>query len=280
MGRIVAFPPREGKARPPWRTRPRWNTLDPMSLLTHLGIAFAAGLLSFFAPCGTFLLPGFFAYAFKERGRLLRATWVFLLGFACLFVPVGLGLHAVATMLAFHRIGLSWIGGLFMIALGVMALMGRGLHIAAPVALTKPRENLTATWSVFLLGVTFGFTVAGCTAPLLAITLALAGGARAWPAAVLILLAYVAGLGSPLLALAFASDRGKFLGSRVFHAHTVAIGFGRFKLMVAPANAVAAAMLFLLGVWFIASQGTFISGSGLHRLVDFNAAAASWLTRR
>ncbi|MEY4722614.1 MAG: hypothetical protein RLZZ324_127 [Candidatus Parcubacteria bacterium] len=253
-----------------------------MGILIHVPIAFAAGLLSFFAPCGTFLLPGFFAYAFKERGRLLTATWVFLAGFAALFIPVGLGLRALAVTLALHRIGLSWFGGLFMIALGVMALLGRGVHIAVPSALSRPRRDPRAWWSVFLLGVTFGFTVAGCTAPLLAITLALAGGSGGFLSALAVLCAYVAGLGAPLLALAFASDRGKFLGSRVFHAETLALGFGRYKLMVAPANALAAAALFVLGIWYIMSQGMFFTGQYVrwHGAQDFNASAASWLSRR
>ena len=95
-------------------------------MLAKIAIAYAAGLLSFFAPCGTFLLPGFFAYSFKTRRDFLAATCWFLAGFMTLFMPVGLGLHFLAIPLTIYRPQLVWAGGIVFIMLGGLALSGRG----------------------------------------------------------------------------------------------------------------------------------------------------------
>lgn len=249
--------------------------------MSHVLIAYAAGVLSFFAPCGTFLLPGFFAYAFKERGRLLLATWVFLAGFMTLFLPIGLGIHAIATRVALHRQGFAWFGGLLMIALAGVALSGRGPHIAVPSALTRPRADVRAMWPIYLLGIAFGFTVAGCTAPLLAVTLALAGGSTNFVFASAVLFAYAVGLGSPLLALAFAADRGKFMSSRAFHAHSLQFTIAGRAFSVSPVNAISAAALVILGVWFIVSDGTFYTYTLMRwpAVINFNSGAAEFLSR-
>lgn len=252
-----------------------------MSTLLHILIAYTAGVLSFFAPCGTFLLPAFFTYAFKERGSLIRATWIFLLGFMSLFVPVGLGIHWIASTLALHREGLAWVGGSFMLILAAMALFGVGPHVAVPTSLTKTHEDHTAPLSIYIFGLAFGFTLAGCTAPLLAVSLALAGTSGNFVSASLILAGFVVGLGTPLLALAFAADRSKMLNSRIFKAQSVRISLLGYEVWVSPVNVISAVVLAALGIFFIVSQGTFYLSSIARNpwLLDFNVNAANFLSR-
>lgn len=248
-----------------------------MSLL----IAFTAGLLSFFAPCGTFLLPGFLAYAFDGRVRRVTATWTFLAGFSTLFVPVGLGAYALGAQLALHRRELALLGGLFMIGLGMAALFGKGLHVAPPDGIKPAGRDPRRLSTVYILGLTFGFTIAGCSAPLLAITLALAGVSSNLFFAAALLLTYVIGLGSPLLALSVMADQGVLSKRLAWTQKNWRVTIASYSHEFLAANVVAAVMIIGLGLVFIMTQGSFysrmlISAPGL---LDFNVAAAEFLSR-
>lgn len=242
-------------------------------------IAFLAGLLSFFAPCGAVLLPSFFAYTFKKRSALVAATCWFLAGFMTLFLPVGLGMRALAVPLTMHRPLLSWVGGLGLLALAGLALAGKGLHVPVPGFLRMGRRHDDAL-SAYLIGVVFGFTIAGCTAPLLALALAyaaLSGGAFSSFA---ILLAYGFGLAAPLFALAFVADRTGFLRHRIFRGIVWSFRFLGKERTLHSTNLAAATFLAVLGIVFIATQGTFFMGylDSKHGLADFNAAMARILS--
>ncbi len=245
-----------------------------------VAIAFAAGLISFFAPCGSFLLPGFFAYSFKRRGAIIAATWWFFAGFLTLFLPIGLGLHALAVPLALHREGLSWVGGGFMIALAVLALLGKSLHVPTP-SMPVARRGRGDALSVYLLGVIFGFTVAGCTAPLLGLVFTFATLSKNAVMASLTLTAYALGLMSPLLALALAADRTRIIEKFALQGRRLALTFGGRRREIPFLNVIAAAMLLSVGIVFIATQGTFGFGTLVRfpSLVTINASAANFLSR-
>jgi cytochrome c biogenesis protein CcdA len=242
-------------------------------------LAFLAGLLSFFAPCGAFLLPGFFAYSFKRRGQLVAATWWFLAGFLTLFLPIGLGVHALAVPLSLHRVTLSWIGGIFLFVLAAMALTGRGLHFPTPV-MPASRRGKSDALSVFLLGLIFGFTVAGCTAPLLALAFAFAVLSKNIVIAVATLCAFALGLVSPLLALAAVTDRTGLLTTMSRRVRLLGITFAGKRYEVPVTNVISAALLMIIGVVFIFTQGTF-GLSTLARypwIIEYNARAARFLS--
>lgn len=242
-------------------------------------IAFFAGLLSFFAPCGAVLLPSFFAYTFKKRTALVAATCWFLAGFLTLFIPVGLGVRALAVPLTIHRPLLSWIGGLGLIALAAFTLVGRGLRMPMPAVLRAGRRHDDAL-SAYAIGVVFGFTIAGCTAPLLAVTLAFAALSGGLLSSIAILVAYGLGLSAPLFALAFAADRTGVLRHRFFRGVIWNFRFAGRERVIHSTNLAAAAFLAALGVAFIASQGTFYMSylDSRHGLADFNAAMARLLS--
>lgn len=248
--------------------------------MTTIAIAFAAGFISFFAPCGSFLLPGFFAYSFKRRGAIIVATWWFFAGFLTLFLPIGLGLNALAVPLALHREGLSWIGGSFMIALAFLALSGKSLHVPTP-QMPVARRGRGDALSVYLLGVIFGFTVAGCTAPLLGLIFTFATLSKNAIVASLTLAAYALGLMSPLLALALAADRTRIIEKYALQGRRFAFSFGGRRREIPLLNVVAATMLAAVGIVFIVTQGTFGFGTLVRfpALISLNVAAANFLSR-
>jgi cytochrome c biogenesis protein CcdA len=242
-------------------------------------IAFLAGLFSFFAPCGAVLLPSFFAYTFKKRTSLLAATFWFLCGFMTLFVPVGLGVRAFATPLLMHRIFLSCVGGFVFFALAGLALTGRGLHVPVPQFLSKRLGKHNDAASAYLIGIVFGFTVAGCTAPLMGLALALASMSHSGSFAVLILLAYGTGLASPLLLLAFVAERAAIFKKPWLRGKEWMFNFRGKSRTLHSTNAIAAAVLVTMGTMFIASHGTFFLGKLESResLIDFNVRMADKL---
>jgi len=66
-------------------------------------VAFAGGVLALLSPCSALLLPAFFAYAFGTPRRLVAQTGLFYLGLLTLFVPLGLGVGALATIFLERR---------------------------------------------------------------------------------------------------------------------------------------------------------------------------------
>lgn len=247
--------------------------------MTTVAIAFAAGFISFLAPCGSFLLPGFFAYSFKRRSAIVAATWWFLAGFFTLFLPIGLSLHALAVPLSLHRETLSWFGGLFMIALAALALAGRNLRLPVPV-LPVARRGKGDSLSIYLLGIIFGFTVAGCTSPLLGMVFAFASLSKSMAMATVTLFAYALGLMFPMLGLALAADRSRIIEKYALQGRLVMIGFGRGRREVPLTNVISASLLASVGIVFILTQGTFGFGTLIRYplLIDLNVAAARFLS--
>jgi cytochrome c-type biogenesis protein len=246
----------------------------------RLFIAYAAGLLSFLAPCGMFLIPAFFGYAFDTANRRVTATWALLAGFSTLFVPIGLGAYALGAQLALHRRELTWFGGAFMIAAGLVVLSGRTLGARLPHPSLGAKRDPRSLLTIYLVGVSFAFTVAGCSAPLLAISLAMASTAGNALMATLILFSYVVGLGTPLLALAVASDQGKLMERMRWAQKSWSVQLVGRTYELRAADVVAGLALILLGSVFILSQGTFffekIAGTGW--MLDINAGAAELLS--
>ena len=241
-------------------------------------IAYLAGLLSFFAPCGAVLLPSFFAYSFKKRSELVAATCWFLAGFLTLFIPLGFGIRLISTPLLLHRRELTLLGGMLFFGLAAYALAGRGLHVPVPQFLTR-RGFRNDSLSSYLIGIVFGFTVAGCTAPLLGLVFALSSMEQHRLYSLIILASYGLGLATPLLALAFVADRTKFLHHPALKGKLWTFTMAGKERSVHSTNVLAAVFMIGLGVIFIASQGTFfMSGLGADsKLADFNFNAADYL---
>src|SRR3989338_7869920 len=148
--------------------------MDSTTLITSISLitAFFGGMVALFAPCCiTFLLPSYLANVFPEKRRVVWMTLIFGLGIATILVPVALGIRAVGLLFQNYHTQTYVIGGLFMIALGVMELTGRKITLPM-LHLTIDVNKRHDPWSIYLLGIFSGLTTSCCT-PVLAGGLAL-----------------------------------------------------------------------------------------------------------
>jgi cytochrome c-type biogenesis protein len=216
--------------------------------MTALILAFAAGVLSFFAPCVVPLLPAYVGYlsgaALPElrrdpaafQLRVVRGGILYVLGFGLVFVLLGVAAGFAGQGLRAQEVWVQRAGGVLVIVMG-LALAGvlpgrisqRGLH---PLRLSDlPRSS---AWAAFVLGVVFGTAWTPCVGPVLATILVLAANTHRALEGGVLLSAYTLGLGLPfvlaaLLVAGFPAvvrplQRGSAVVSRVAGVLMIALG--------------------------------------------------------
>jgi cytochrome c-type biogenesis protein len=180
------------------------------------GVAFGAGLLSFFAPCVLPVIPGYLAFVTGGAGsstqRRLGLTLAFVLGFSIAFVALGLLIGTAGSTVAFGQAetwvqrlggGLIIAFGLYMTGLLKIPFMEREVryHGQAPSMLGP------AGGAVFL-GAAFGVGWTPCVGPVFGSILILAGVSGGAAQGALLLALYAAGLAIPFLFLGLTAERG------------------------------------------------------------------------
>ena len=181
-------------------------------------LAFAAGVLSFTSPCCLPLMPGYVAYisttetatvdsAALRRGRALPAALLFVAGFTVVFTALGAGASAVGDILLTNRPMLSRIGGIVIIAMGLV-LAGA---IRIPALMREYRFDLSkirpGPTGAVPLGMAFAIGWVPCIGPVLAGILTLAASSASVASGATLLAIYSLGLGLPFVALAVAASR-------------------------------------------------------------------------
>ena len=173
-------------------------------ILASLITAFIAGIAALFAPCCiSVLLPSYLGSIFRERRKVLIMTFVFFLGIATVFLPIGLGFSALAQFFKEYHNIIFIIGGTFLTVLGIMILTKNGFVLPFSVHPQLKKHN---AGSVYGLGVFSGIATT-CCAPVLAGVLALAvlPGSLFWGA--IYTLMYVFGMVAPLFFIALLADK-------------------------------------------------------------------------
>lgn len=219
------------------------------SLLLAVPIAALAGLVSFLSPCVLPLVPGYLGYVTglteadlqdQKRGRMLAGVALFILGFAVVFVLIGIVFSQVTIWLQRDGEWLTRLLGVVVMILGVVFMGGldafqreRRIHSRAPAGL----------WGAPVLGMTFGLGWAPCIGPTMAAVLAMStAGSQSPVKGALLAFVYCLGLGIPFLLIALGIRRG--MGALAFfRKHRRAImRFGGGMLIVLG-------LLMVTGVW-------------------------------
>jgi cytochrome c-type biogenesis protein len=194
----------------------------PESLLPALGLAAAAGLLSFLSPCVLPLVPAYLSYisgrgiqeiaSGKARGRVLARSLAFILGFSLVFV-------ALALVFAGGNLAARGVSRALELGAGLLVLFF-GLNLIFDFAkflnyearfhpAAKKAEGLRGLAGAFGLGLAFAAGWSPCIGPVLASILFLAAREASLGRSALLLLAYSAGLALPFLAAGLFFDRAK-----------------------------------------------------------------------
>ena len=184
----------------------------------RIPIAFLAGLASVITPCVLPLVPGYLSAVsavevgrLGERGlakRIALASVPFILGFTVVFVALGAGSAAIATVLDAN--GRNEIAGFVLVVLGLafIGLLPWPERVMAPGLIGKARQRESSA----LLGAAFAVCAAPCIGPVLASVLVLAGSTSTVLRGSVLLFAYSLGIGAAFLVagIAFAHAMAAF----------------------------------------------------------------------
>lgn len=184
------------------------------------GVAFAAGLLTFVAPCVLPVLPAYLGYIsgvsmmdaqarpqnWRRRAFLIGLS--FVVGFLLIFVLLGIGATGIGLLLTIYRRPMQVIGGLLFILLGAHLaglIQIRFLDRSRQVKLDKG----VTRWqylNAFLIGLTFGFSWTPCIGPVLGVILFWASQEATFWRGFFLLLSFGLGLGLPFLLLSLLAE--------------------------------------------------------------------------
>lgn len=194
-------------------------------------LAFFAGLLSVATPCVLPLVPGYLSVVsavdadkLGERAAMRRvalSSLPFVAGFTAVFVALGVGATALASLLGGRQ---TEAAGLILVVVGLalLGLLPWPDRLVAPEMLDRARRRGSGA----LLGAAFAACAAPCIGPILASVLVLAGDSSTAASGALLLLAYSAGLAVAflLVGLAFARAVGAMRWLRDHYMHLRVVG--------------------------------------------------------
>ncbi len=228
---------------------------DPISF----AVAFAAGVVSFASPCVLPLVPAYLAFVSgvglsnngsatrHRRADVALPTAAFVGGFSLMFAALGASAGLIgSTLLLEQRRTLEVVGGIFIIAMGLL-LLGKGVpsFLMRERRLRLSRKPATLAGSA-LVGVAFAVGWTPCIGPTLAAALTLAAASGQPGVGAGLLFVYSVGLGVPFLIAGLVLQEG---GN--------ALDFLKKRLNII--SAVGAGMLVLFGVLLATGELTRIT---------------------
>ena len=226
--------------------------------------AFIAGVLTFFAPCTLPLVPAFLGIISGARieelsdperlravrGRIFRNAVFYVLGFSLVFILFGVAFSFLGSIL-FVRLILEKVGGLFVIAFGLV-LLG---WLQIPFLSSERKINVSfiptpkiGSWGLansFLLGSLFALGWSPCVGPLLGSILLLASTSGTVLEGTFLLIIFSVGLGIPFLLTAL-------LIGKAFAA------FRNWGKIITAINKVAGILLIIVGFLLILGKFSLI----------------------
>ncbi len=175
---------------------------------------FTQGILSFFSPCILPLIPLYIGYLsggsyttnsngdrIYNQKKVLLNTIFFIIGVSFAFFLLGLGFSAAGQFFSDNKMLFSRIGGVLIVALGLMQLgfldkPFKGGEARLPIKINALKMNpLTA----LLMGFTFSFAWTPCVGPALATVLIMISSTTSTASGILLMGIYTLGFVLPFL---------------------------------------------------------------------------------
>jgi cytochrome c-type biogenesis protein len=164
---------------------------------------------------------------------------LFVLGFAVMFVLIGLSATALGQSLVHDKTLLTRISGVVMLTMAAVLVGGILLNVRwlGREARFQPDMSRLGPFAAPVAGAAFGVAWTPCVTPILASVLAVAASGGSIPHAAILLTLYSAGLGVPCMAvsLGFSKLAGAFAFLRQ-HARALtmvgAVGLGGFGVLL------------------------------------------------
>jgi cytochrome c-type biogenesis protein len=218
-------------------------------------LAFLAGITSIFSPCILPLLPAYFAITFKEKKRITLATLFFFIGFALMFVLMGLLATLTGKTLSTLFSGVTWLvpaAGVLLLIIGTMIVLGKGFPGF------NVHNKIQKDWKgLILAGLLFALGWSACVGPLISGVLLMAATFQNYLTSSLLMLFYALGLFLPLFILSFFYDKYD-LGKSKFLSKRVEFTLLTKKINTTYPNLISGILFMILGVVFIIYRGTSI----------------------
>ncbi len=181
----------------------------------QLAIAFGGGLLAFLSPCVLPLLPGYLGlmsgYSVADlqagdasRGRMLRTTVLFVLGFTVVFVASGALATGISELLLTNQSTINRVAGALVIVFGIvmigMSFTNRGIFgFLSRERRIDVRPSRLGNWAPPVMGVAFGFGWSPCIGTILTGVLAVAATQETVALGMLLLFFFSMGMGVPFV---------------------------------------------------------------------------------
>jgi len=228
----------------------------------NLVIAYAAGLLTFFAGCLAPIAPVYVGYLAgsspegldaKHKKVFTKNALIFTAGFLLIFLLLGLTVNTFARSLAVYRPILDKIIGLLLIVIGLQFAKLISIPFLNKTFQAKFKGVSGTGTGAFLLGTTFGFAWTPCVGPVLAAILFWAGAQPTFTQAIPLLLLFSLGLGTPFVLLGLAFD--KFLPL-----------IKKFNTYAPTINKISGILLVIFGILIFTGKFAIISSFLLQRL--------------
>ncbi|HBL18951.1 MAG: hypothetical protein A2X36_03905 [Elusimicrobia bacterium GWA2_69_24] len=191
----------------------------------ELGIAFLAGMASFFSPCVLPLIPIYLAYltgtTFQElsastpRRLTLIHAGLFIAGFSMVFIAMGASASLLGSLLFRYRVWIERVGGGVLVLLGLWMAGLLKADFLFREARVHFREKPAGFFGSVLVGAAFAAGWTPCVGPVLAGILILASRSGSAAKGILLLSVYSLGFAVPLLLCAAAVERSSKVLNRV-----------------------------------------------------------------
>jgi cytochrome c-type biogenesis protein len=226
---------------------------EPVAL--GVAVAFAAGLLSFLSPCVLPLVPSYIGFltgmtvpemSERRRTALLHGL-CFVAGFSLVFILLGASATALGRALNYYQIWLQRMGGLLIIAFGLVCLGVIKVDFLTQERRVHLEQKPVGYLGSALVGMAFGAGWTPCIGPVLGAILGLAATSGEVSRGMLLLTFYSAGLAVPFLIAAVAVE--SFLG-----------WFQRFRRYLPWVMRVSGALLVFVGILLVSGEFTRLAG--------------------